>query len=64
MKPAAPWPRAGARAAASLTFLWLLSTEGVTKALLHSSHRYFLCLSWTTCTWTFRVSFRLKVESQ
>lgn len=31
-----------------LTFLWLFKTEGVTKALSHRSHLYFLCPSCTT----------------
>lgn len=47
-----------------LTFLWLFRTEGVTKALSHRSHLYFLCPSCTTWIWTFNVSFLLKVASQ
>lgn len=45
------------------TFLWLLSTEGVTKAFSHRSHLYFLRPSCTTCMWTFSVSLRLNVAS-
>lgn len=46
-----------------LTFLWLLSTEGVTKAFSHRSHLYFLWPSCTTWMWTLSVSFLLKVAS-
>lgn len=45
------------------TFLWLLSTDGVTKAFSHKSHLYFLWPSCTTWMWTLSVSFLLKVES-
>lgn len=62
--PASRPPRGRGRSPAALTFLWLRSTEGVTKALLHSSQRYFLWRSCTTCTCTFSVSFLLKVASQ
>src|SRR4029434_7811625 len=48
---------------AGLTFLWLLRTEGVTKAFSHRSHLYFLCPSCTTWMCTFSVSFLLKVAS-
>ena len=51
------------RCSGPLTFLWLLSTEGVTKAFSHRSHLYFLWPSWTTWMWTFSVSFLLKVAS-
>src|SRR4029434_9474400 len=44
-------------------FLWLLRTEGVTKAFSHRSHLYFLCPSCTTWMCTFSVSFLLKVAS-
>lgn len=45
------------------TFLWLLSTDGVTKAFSHRSHLYFLCPSCTTWMCTFSVSLRLNVAS-
>lgn len=48
---------------AELTFLWLLRTEGVTKAFSHRSHLYFLCPSCTTWMCTLSVSFLLKVAS-
>lgn len=47
----------------SPTFLWLLRTEGVTKAFSHRSHLYFLWPSCTTWMWTLSVSFLLKVAS-
>lgn len=47
----------------SFTFLWLLRTEGVTKAFSHRSHLYFLWPSCTTWMWTLSVSFLLKVAS-
>lgn len=47
----------------SFTFLWLLRTDGVTKAFSHRSHLYFLWPSCTTWMWTLSVSFLLKVAS-
>lgn len=47
----------------SFTFLWLLRTDGVTKAFSHRSHLYFLWPSCTTWMWTLSVSFLLKVLS-
>lgn len=46
-----------------ITFLWLLSTDGVTKAFSHRSHLYFLWPSCTTWMCTLSVSLRLKVAS-
>ncbi|TNN32971.1 hypothetical protein EYF80_056863 [Liparis tanakae] len=46
-----------------VTFLWLLSTDGVTKAFSHRSHLYFLWPSCTTWMCTLSVSFLLKVAS-